>query len=98
MGGEFVFGSAVGVGLGVALASLAVFVGDSLGSVVAFCLLARYFLRDCVRVRLVKKYTVFEAINEAVQKNGFKYSFFCVYLLLCLVALSTTSLELLVLV
>ena len=74
MGGGFVFGSAVGVGLGVALASLAVFVGDSLGSIVAFCL-GRYFLRDCVRDRLVKKYKVVEAINEAVQKNGFKIFF-----------------------
>ena len=74
LGSGFVFGSVVGVGMGVALASLAVFVGDSLGSVVAFCL-ARYILRDCVRDRLVMKYTVVEAINEAVQKNGFKIFF-----------------------
>jgi uncharacterized membrane protein YdjX (TVP38/TMEM64 family) len=51
-----------------------VFVGDTIGSIVAFCL-ARYILRDCVRDRLVKKYTVVEAINEAVQKNGFKIFF-----------------------
>jgi len=74
LGSGFVFGLAVGVGLGVTLASLAVFVGDTIGSIVAFCL-ARYILRDCVRDRLVKKYTVVEAINEAVQKNGFKIFF-----------------------
>jgi len=74
LGSGFVFGSVVGVGMGVVLASLAVFVGDSLGSVVAFCL-ARYLLRDFVHERLVKKFTVFESINEAIQKNGFKIFF-----------------------
>jgi uncharacterized membrane protein YdjX (TVP38/TMEM64 family) len=74
LGSGFVFGSAVGVGLGVALASVAVFVGAALGSIMAF-LLGRYLLRDCVRHRLVKKYPVVEAVDEALQNNGFKIFF-----------------------
>eukprot|EP00577_Skeletonema_sp_RCC1716_P032417 CAMPEP_0113427700 /NCGR_PEP_ID=MMETSP0013_2-20120614/31451_1 /TAXON_ID=2843 ORGANISM="Skeletonema costatum, Strain 1716" /NCGR_SAMPLE_ID=MMETSP0013_2 /ASSEMBLY_ACC=CAM_ASM_000158 /LENGTH=247 /DNA_ID=CAMNT_0000316163 /DNA_START=131 /DNA_END=871 /DNA_ORIENTATION=+ /assembly_acc=CAM_ASM_000158 len=71
LGSGFVFGSAVGVGYGVVLASIAVFVGASLGSIAAF-LLGRYLMRDCVRRRLVKKYPVIEAIDEALQNNGLK--------------------------
>jgi uncharacterized membrane protein YdjX (TVP38/TMEM64 family) len=74
LGSGFVFGSAVGVGYGVLLASVAVLVGATLGSVAAF-LLGRYLLRDCVRHRLVKKYPVVEAVDEALQSNGFKIFF-----------------------
>ena len=45
LGSGFVFGSAVGVGFGVVLASLSVFVGAALGSISAF-LLGRYLMRD----------------------------------------------------
>lgn len=79
LGSGFVFGSAVGVGNGVVLASVAVFVGASLGSIAAF-LLGRYLMRDCVRRRLVKKYPVIEAIDEALQNNGSRYSCCCVCL------------------
>ena len=71
LGSGFVFGSAVGVGYGVVLAAISVFVGASLGSIAAF-LLGRYLLRDCVRQKLVKKYPVIEAIDEALINNGFK--------------------------
>lgn len=74
LGSGFVFGSAVGVGYGVLLASVAVLVGATLGSIVAF-LLGRYLLRECVRHRLVKKYPVVEAVDEALQSNGFKIFF-----------------------
>ena len=74
LGSGFVFGSAVGVGFGVVLASVAVFVGASLGSIVAF-LLGRYLMRDCVRNKLVKKYPVIEAVDEALQNNGLKIFF-----------------------
>eukprot|EP00573_Skeletonema_grethae_P000269 CAMPEP_0201687972 /NCGR_PEP_ID=MMETSP0578-20130828/1785_1 /ASSEMBLY_ACC=CAM_ASM_000663 /TAXON_ID=267565 /ORGANISM="Skeletonema grethea, Strain CCMP 1804" /LENGTH=301 /DNA_ID=CAMNT_0048172157 /DNA_START=138 /DNA_END=1043 /DNA_ORIENTATION=+ len=74
LGSGFVFGSAVGVGYGVVLASVSVFVGASLGSIAAF-LLGRYLMRDCVRNRLVKKYPVIEAIDEAMQNNGLKIFF-----------------------
>ena len=74
LGSGFVFGSAVGVGYGVLLASVAVFVGATLGSIAAF-LLGRYLLRDCVRHRLVKKYPIVEAVDEALQNNGFKIFF-----------------------
>ncbi len=74
LGSGFVFGSAVGVGYGVVLASVAVFVGASLGSIAAF-LLGRYLMRDCVRNKLVKKYPVIEAVDEALQNNGLKIFF-----------------------
>jgi uncharacterized membrane protein YdjX (TVP38/TMEM64 family) len=74
LGSGFVFGSAVGVGYGVVLASLAVFVGAALGSIAAF-LLGRYLMRDCVRNKLVKKYPVIEAVDEALQNNGLKIFF-----------------------
>ena len=74
LGSGFVFGSAVGVGYGVVLASLAVFVGAALGSIAAF-LLGRYLMRDCVRNKLVKKYPVIKAVDEALQNNGLKIFF-----------------------
>jgi uncharacterized membrane protein YdjX (TVP38/TMEM64 family) len=74
LGSGFVFGSAVGVGFGVVLASLSVFVGAALGSISAF-LLGRYLMRDCVRNRLVQKYPVIEAVDEALQNNGLKIFF-----------------------
>ena len=74
LGSGFVFGSAVGVGYGVVLASVAVFVGATLGSIVAF-LLGRYLMRDCVRTKLVRKYPVIEAVDEALQNNGLKIFF-----------------------
>mmetsp|Transcript_6042 Transcript_6042/g.10188 ORF Transcript_6042/g.10188 Transcript_6042/m.10188 type:complete len:311 (-) Transcript_6042:1861-2793(-) len=74
LGSGFVFGAAVGVGYGVVLASVAVFVGAALGSIAAF-LLGRYLMRDCVRTKLVKKYPVIEAVDEALQNNGLKIFF-----------------------
>jgi len=74
LGSGFVFGSAVGVGMGVALASVAVFVGAALGSIAAF-IVGRYLLRDCVRHRLVKKYPIVEAVDDALQNHGFKIFF-----------------------
>lgn len=63
LGGGFVFGTAVGLGPGVALASAAVFVGASLGAIGSF-LLGRYLLRDWVGRRLVGKYPLITALDE----------------------------------
>jgi len=70
LGSGFVFANAFGLGLGVLFATIAVFVGASLGSFVAF-LLGRYLLRDWVQ-NLTKKYPVFVAIDSALENNGLK--------------------------
>jgi len=71
LGSGFVFGKAVGLGPGVALATVAVFVGASLGAIAAF-LLGRYLLKDWVGSRLVEKYPTIKALDEAFQQQGFR--------------------------
>lgn len=71
LGSGFVFGKAVGLGPGVALATAAVFVGASLGAIVAF-LLGRYLLKDWVGRKLVEKYPIIKALDEAFQREGFR--------------------------
>jgi uncharacterized membrane protein YdjX (TVP38/TMEM64 family) len=70
LGAGFVFAAAFGLGGGIILGTISVFVGASLGAIAAF-LLGRYLLRDCVQ-RLTKKYTIFEALDAALEQNGFK--------------------------
>jgi len=72
LGAGFVFGSAFGLGPGVALASLSVFVGASLGAIASF-LLGRYLFRGWVQ-NLTKKYAVFEALDVAFQEKGLRIS------------------------
>jgi len=69
LGSGFVFGKAVGLGYGVALAAVTVFVGASLGAIASF-LLGRYLLRDCVGRVLVKRYPLVKALDEALQQKG----------------------------
>ena len=64
--------------VGTSLGTLAVFVGASASSVVAF-MLARYLLYDRVR-SLSQKYSVFEALDIALSKKGFR--------IMCLLRLS----------
>lgn len=71
LGSGFVFGKAVGLGPGVAMATAAVFIGASLGAIVAF-LLGRYLLKDWVGRRLVEKYPIIKALDEAFQQEGFR--------------------------
>ena len=70
LGAGFVFSSAFGLGGGVALGTISVFLGASLGSIAAF-LIGRYLLRDQVG-KLTKRYTIFEALDAAVENNGLK--------------------------
>jgi uncharacterized membrane protein YdjX (TVP38/TMEM64 family) len=70
LGAGFVFASAFGLGGGIALATLAVFIGACLGAIASF-LLGRYLLRDFVQ-RLTKKYTIFKALDAALEENGLK--------------------------
>lgn len=71
MGAGFVFSSAFGLGLGVCLGTLAVFVGASAGAVVSF-LFGRYLFRDAVVRNLSKRYSVFEALDVALAEKGFR--------------------------
>ena len=71
LGSGFIFGKAIGLGPGVALATLAVFVGASLGAIVSF-LIGRYVLRDWVMKRLVEKYPIIQALDEAFLQKGLK--------------------------
>eukprot|EP00588_Corethron_pennatum_P024616 CAMPEP_0194321710 /NCGR_PEP_ID=MMETSP0171-20130528/17909_1 /TAXON_ID=218684 /ORGANISM="Corethron pennatum, Strain L29A3" /LENGTH=281 /DNA_ID=CAMNT_0039079713 /DNA_START=59 /DNA_END=904 /DNA_ORIENTATION=+ len=68
LGSGFVFSSAFGLGRGVFLGIVAVFVGASLGAIAAF-LLGRYLLQEQVG-KLAQKYPVFEAIDSALAEKG----------------------------
>lgn len=70
LGAGFVFANAFGLGLGVALGTLAVFVGASTGACAAF-LLGRYLLRDWVS-NLAKKYAIFQALEVAFEEKGLR--------------------------
>lgn len=70
LGSGFVFASAFGLGPGVALGTLVVFVGAASGALAAF-LLGRYLLREQVG-RLSAKYAVFQALDQALIDNGLK--------------------------
>ncbi|VEU43568.1 unnamed protein product [Pseudo-nitzschia multistriata] len=72
LGAGFVFSSAMdSLWIGVLLGTAAVFVGASLGAIVAF-LLGRYLFREAVAVKLTQKYKIFEAIDRALEQNGLK--------------------------
>mmetsp|Transcript_12122 Transcript_12122/g.26442 ORF Transcript_12122/g.26442 Transcript_12122/m.26442 type:complete len:326 (+) Transcript_12122:213-1190(+) len=68
-----VFGMSLGLGKGVAVGSVVVFVGASLGSVASF-IMGRYLLRDCVG-KWVERYSLFKAVDKAMKKKGFRIFF-----------------------
>jgi len=70
LGIGFVFANVFGLGLGVLLATIAVFVGASTGAIGAF-ILGRYLLREPIE-KFAKKYPVFQAIDSALENNGFR--------------------------
>mmetsp|Transcript_30353 Transcript_30353/g.45821 ORF Transcript_30353/g.45821 Transcript_30353/m.45821 type:complete len:323 (+) Transcript_30353:91-1059(+) len=70
LGAGFVFANALGLGVGILLATVSVFFGASFGSCAAF-LIGRYLLRDCVS-NLTKKYVIFEAIDAALKDKGLR--------------------------
>mmetsp|Transcript_8288 Transcript_8288/g.20397 ORF Transcript_8288/g.20397 Transcript_8288/m.20397 type:complete len:398 (-) Transcript_8288:467-1660(-) len=80
LGAGFVFSKANDGSLvaGVTLGTVAVFVGSSTSSVVAF-LLARYLMYDQVR-RLSQRYSIFEALDIALSEKGLR--------IMCLLRLS----------
>jgi len=70
LGSGFIFANALGLGWGVVVGSAAVFLGASAGASAAF-LLAKYILRDWTQ-ELTKSYVIFEALDVALEENGFK--------------------------
>jgi len=62
LGAGFVFANTFGLGAGVLLGTLSVFIGAGSGAVASF-LLGRYLLRDWVS-GLTKKYTLFDLFTE----------------------------------
>eukprot|EP00540_Astrosyne_radiata_P010624 CAMPEP_0116835700 /NCGR_PEP_ID=MMETSP0418-20121206/7690_1 /TAXON_ID=1158023 /ORGANISM="Astrosyne radiata, Strain 13vi08-1A" /LENGTH=407 /DNA_ID=CAMNT_0004465395 /DNA_START=48 /DNA_END=1271 /DNA_ORIENTATION=- len=70
LGSGFVFANSFGLGPGVLLGSLSVFLGASAGATVSF-LLGRYLLRQWVK-KLTKKYAIFEALDVALEEKGFR--------------------------
>lgn len=74
LGSGFIFAKVFGLGIGVLLATLAVFVGASLGAIISF-LLGRYLMREFIEKNLSHKYPVFQAIDSALEQNGFRIIF-----------------------
>lgn len=70
LGAGFVFANAYGLGVGVLLGTLAVFVGASAGAIVAF-VLGRFLLREWVG-GLATKYAIFAALDSALAEKGFR--------------------------
>ncbi len=73
LGGGFAFSQAFGQGPGIAIASLAVFCGATLGACCAF-LLGRYVMRESTQA-MVQQYPMLIAIDRAVIKQGLKTVF-----------------------
>jgi len=72
LGSGFIFGNAVGnLGLGVVIASGAVFIGASSGAVGSF-LVGRYLVRNWVGRVLVQKYPLIRALDGALERKGFR--------------------------
>jgi len=70
LGAGFVFANALGLGVGIFLATVAVFFGAFFGACASF-LIGRYLLRDCVG-KLTKKCVIFEAIDAALKDKGLR--------------------------
>lgn len=68
LGAGFVFERAWGLGPGILVGTLTVFIGASAGAIVSF-LIGRYLLRDCVD-RLAHRYTIFEALDAVMKDKG----------------------------
>ena len=59
------FAAALGFSLGILVASISVFIGASVGSILAF-FLGRYVLHDFVQTRLIQKVDIFQAVDDAI--------------------------------
>ena len=69
-GSGYVFANAFGLGVGVLLGSISVFLGTVVGAICSF-LMGRFLFRDCVS-GLTKKFKFFEALDKAMEQKGFR--------------------------
>ena len=70
LGAGFVYNMVYGLSLGLVIATSVVFVGASIGSILAM-LMGRYVFRESLRAR-IQKYPKLMAIEDAVQEEGLK--------------------------
>merc|ERR1719401_3136479 len=70
LGAGFVFANAFGLGVGVLLGTVSVFIGASFGAITAF-LVGRFLLRDWVK-DLAKRYAIMEALDIAFSEKGLR--------------------------
>lgn len=70
IGAGYVFERSFGLGPGVLVGSITIFVGASAGAILSF-LIGRYLLRDCVN-RLAHRYSTFEALDAVMKQKGFR--------------------------
>jgi uncharacterized membrane protein YdjX (TVP38/TMEM64 family) len=70
IGAGFVFERTWGLGTGILVGTITVFVGASAGAIVSF-LIGRYLLRDFVD-HLAHRYSIFEALDAVMKENGFR--------------------------
>jgi uncharacterized membrane protein YdjX (TVP38/TMEM64 family) len=70
IGGGFAFSNAFGLGVGILVGTVAVFIGFATGAIVSF-LLGRFLLRDCVS-GLTKRFSILEALDNAFEEKGFR--------------------------
>jgi len=71
LGSGFVFANRFGLGLGLLFSTLSVLIGATLGSIAAF-LIGRYLFRDCIRSTLYERYTIMQAVDNAMRSEGLK--------------------------
>lgn len=71
IGSGFVYGNALGLAQGVAVASFVVFIGASCGAVLCF-LIGRYLMRELVSERFVARYPIIKALDQSIKHQGLK--------------------------
>lgn len=77
LGAGFVFSASLdSLWLGVAVGTAVVWVGASLGATASF-LLGRYLFRDGCVGRLTEKYTIFRALDRALEDKGLRIMILC---------------------
>jgi uncharacterized membrane protein YdjX (TVP38/TMEM64 family) len=69
IGSGFIYGNALGLARGVAVASFVVFIGASCGAMLSF-LVGRYLMRELVSERFVARYPIIKALDQSMKHQG----------------------------